>query len=110
MRKDAHKQNMSEPYITLANSNAMTATGFTGEDTWEMSYLLYADEYAYDNWADWVNDSVSSPTQKNRDNASTYTNYVLKIYCKLSAVNNACGFNSAEHGAIMIASNAEGEI
>ena len=101
---------MSEPYITLANSNAMVETGFTGEATWSMSYLLYADEYAFDNWADWVNDSVSSPTQKNRDNASTYTNYVLKIYCMLSQEHNACGFKSSDHGAIMIASNTAGEI
>ena len=101
---------MSEPYITLANSNPMTDTGHTGEDNWEMKYLLYADESAFDNWSDWVNDNVSSPTQKNRDNAATYTNYVLKIYCKLSAENNACGFKSSSHGAIMIESNTDGEI
>ena len=74
-----------------------------------MKYLLFADNSVFDNWTDWVNDSVNSPTQKNLDNAATFSNYVLKINCALTNMYNACGLKSASHGAIMIMSpNTEG--
>ena len=104
---------MTEPNIVLANSAAMTDTGLNGtisSSNFKMEYLLYADDSAFDNWTDWVNDSVNSPTQKNLDNASTFSNYVLKIKCNLVAVNHACGFASSDKGAILIESNTAGEI
>ena len=56
---------MTEPNIVLANSAAMTDTGLNGtigDANFKMEYLLYADDSAFDNWTDWVNDSVNSPT------------------------------------------------
>lgn len=102
---------MTEPIITLSNSATMNDVWVdSGVDKINMWYYLYADDSAFDNWTDWVNDSVNSPTQKNLDNASTYTNYVMKLKCKLVAANNACGFVSKDKGGIFIESNAEGEI
>ena len=75
---------MTEPIITLSNSSTMTEVPFAGDSTVTMKYLLYADSTAFDNWTDWVNDSVNSPTQKNLDNAATFSNYVLKIRCGLA--------------------------
>ena len=99
---------MTEPIITLSNSSTMTEVPFGAGDV-SMKYLLYADSTAFDNWTDWVNDSVNSPTQKNLDNAATFSNYVLKINCALTNMYNACGLKSASHGAIMIMSpNTEG--
>ena len=99
---------MTEPIITLANSSTMTEINFNADI--KMHYYLYADEYAFDNWTDWVNDSVNSPTQKNLDNASTFSNYVLKWKCELNKENQACGFKDENNGAIFINSNTAGEI
>jgi len=52
---------MTEPIITLSNSADMINTGIASGDL-TMHYLLYADDYAFNDWTDWVNDSVNSPT------------------------------------------------
>ena len=81
---------MTEPNIALTNNAAMTSYPAKGDVT--MSYLLYADDSIFANWTDWVNDTASSPNAQQRDNASKYSSYVMKIKCVLAAVNNACGF------------------
>ena len=76
----------------------------------KMSYLLYADNVEFETWTDWVNDPAQSPTANDLANASTYSNYVLKLSCDLfntdsaSSMNNACGFKHATDGAILIES------
>ena len=99
---------MTEPNIALVNSNTMTA--FPAQGAVTMSYLLYADDSVFANWTDWVNDSASSPNAQQSTNASTYSNYVMKLKCVLAAVDNACGFVHSTYGAIFIASNTNGEI
>ena len=51
-----------------------------------------------------------SLTETQQENAARFSDYVLKIECELSAEGNACGLKSSADGAIMIASNAVGEI
>jgi hypothetical protein len=100
---------MSAPYISMTTSAALTVTGFV-ETNKVISYMLYADGFAFENWTDWVNDSNNSPSNRQSSNASTYTNYVWKFYCELGAVSNACGFSHATHGAYWVISNTDGEI
>jgi len=100
---------MSEPTISLQTTATMTATGFTDDDQ-VISYLLYADDYYFENWTDWVNDSANSPNNNQLQNAANYSNYVWKMYCELEAVNNACGFYQQNQGAYWIVSNTDGEI
>ena len=50
---------MSAPAITLVSNTAMVNTGHT--ETIQFDYLLYSDDYYFENWTDWVNDSVNSP-------------------------------------------------
>ena len=78
---------MTEPIITLSNSSTMVDVSGLDDSVsgFSMKYLLYADDSTYSNWIDWVNDSVNSPTQKNLDNASNFSNYVLKWKCVLAA-------------------------
>ena len=87
----------------------MTATLFVTEDA-IISYTLYADTFYFENWTDWVNDSLNSPNNNQLQNAANYENYVWKMYCELGAVGNACGFLHKTHGAYWIISNADGEI
>ena len=103
---------MSAPNIRLSNSDSMTTLGTQGDD-FSLKYVLYSDDYYFENWTDWVNDSLNSPTNKQLENASDYENYVLKLKCTLgdSAQNKACGIKSSSKGALFIVSiNAEGEI
>ena len=100
---------MSAPEITLLNSQPMTAV-FTDTGA-QFSYKLFADSFYFENWTDWVNDSVNKPTNTQKANAAAYSSYVLKFYCQLARQHNACGFKHAEHGAIFISSDdAAGQI
>ena len=74
---------MTEPNIALTNNGAMTT--FPAQSNVQMSYMLFADDTQFANWTDWVNDSASSPNAQQSTNASTYSNYVLKIKCVLAA-------------------------
>ena len=99
---------MTEPNISLVNNGAMTT--FPAQSGVTMSYMLYADDSVFANWTDWVNDSASSPNAQQRSNASTYSDYVLKLKCVLALVDNACGLVHATHGALFISSPSTGEV
>ena len=99
----------AEPTISLQSVAKMTPTAFNQQGK-KISYLLYADEYYFANWTDWVNDSSNSPNFNQKQNASKYENYVWKMECELVQVNNACGFLHPKHGAYWILANKEGEI
>ena len=64
----------------------------------------------FTNWTDWATDPAFSPTETQQENASRFSDYVLKIKCDLSVEGNACGMKSNADGVIMIASNTNGEI
>lgn len=87
---------MTQPNITLVDTSTMVVVI---KDV--MSYTLFSDSFAFANWTDWVLDTVNSPNNNQKQNATLYSNYVLKIKCVMAA-NNACGLVSKEHGAIMI--------
>ena len=72
--------------------------------------MIYADSSEFDNWTDWVNDSLNSPAQRELDNAAIFSNYVLKLKCELNVWYNACGIKSSAKGAFLIESNEVGEI
>ena len=99
----------AEPTISLSSVATMTATGFNGDSN-TVKYLLYADDYYFANWTDWVNDTSNSPSYNQKQNASKFQNYVWKMYCKLQQANNACGFLHIKHGAYWILANTAGEI
>ena len=99
---------MSAPNITLVNTDSMTS--IHSHDDISISYTLFADDYYFENWTDWVDDSLNSPSNKMSQNAANYSNYVWKLKCTLAQENNACGFKHSSHGAIMIGANASGSI
>ena len=100
---------MTEPNIILSNTQtAMVSVIDT--DAIKMSYLLYTDSNTFNNWTDWANDSAFSQTETQKENASRFSDYVLKIKCELSVEGNACGMKSNADGTIMIASNSAGEV
>ena len=79
------------PYISLQSSGTMVTIQGTSASKNLQKYELFADFFAFDNWRDWVNDSANTPTQIQKDNASKYTNYVIKFYCQLEKQYNVCG-------------------
>ena len=99
----------SAPNIQLVNSDTMRVLSDTTNA--QIKYLLFSDDYYFDNWTDWVNDANNSPSYNMQQNAANYHNYVLKLYCELQQQDNACGLESKDKGAYMISStNAAGEI
>lgn len=55
---------MTEPAILLSSTATMNVITelAVADPVFAISYLLYADPSSFDNWTDWANDSVNSPT------------------------------------------------
>ncbi len=102
---------MSAPTIQLVESLPMVDTKFDNMTNGKMEYLLYADNRAFATFVDWVNDPTSQTSANEKFNASKFSNYVLKLRCKLSKQGEACGIKHPTHGAFMISSDtANGSI
>ena len=108
---------MSAPNIALSNSETMSSLGTHSTD-YQSWYYLYADDYYFENWTDWVNDSLNSPTNRESQNAADFTNYVLKFKCKITGdatttsvnMGRACCIKSSAKGALCIVANEDGAI
>ena len=98
------KAKMTAPTISLQSSQSMNnIMGSTGTF---VQYELYADMYSFENWKDWVTDSINSPTATEKENATKYSNYVLKFKCQLAQQQNSCGLKHPTHGGFLINSDA----
>ncbi len=95
------------PEIKLQNTSTMVNV-FTDET--KFKYLLYADDFYFQKFYDWVRDSNNKPNDNEKKSAAAYSSYVLKLQCELAQQYNACGFKSSGMVAIMIFSDtANGE-
>jgi len=68
------------PAISLFNINDMNIIKVDADTTLH-EYLIYADDYEFYTWTDWVNDTTSSPDNNQLTNAAEFDPYVLKVKC-----------------------------
>ena len=50
---------MSAPNIELVKNESMSTLRSDSDE--KIKYLLFSDDYYFENWTDWVNDSNNSP-------------------------------------------------
>lgn len=100
----------AEPVLRPTTSADMAYVVGAKGDPRYMQALVYTDNVYFNSWVDWVNDSSSSPTNKQKANASDFSNAVIKIRCKLAAENDACGLATTDMGAYTIVADSTGSV
>lgn len=86
------------PAISLYNINPMTIIKGDADNPLH-EYLIYADDYEFFTWTDWVNDTTSSPDNNQLTNAAEFDPYVLKVKCTFTKEGDACAIGSSKCGA-----------
>ena len=69
----------TQPTIVLSTSEPALQIGTTKN----FSYTLFGADEMFNDWADWASDksNTSVTTTNQRNNAKTYTGYVMKVFC-----------------------------